>query len=766
MRRHETTRYGASIVTVMKTPDRAIGVRLAAATLALAFVGCGGRPAADGGAAGSTGQHPLHAPTRVVLVGFDGLDWGLLDRLIADGRCPNFARMKSEGAWANLVSYQPVLSPLIWTSIATGRRPEIHGVLDFVVTDPDTGADVPISNRFRKVHAFWNVLSAEGRRVHVVNWWASHPAEPINGVMVTERPFYQLFNLGTETVESSDVSPPDRLADVAARLVHVDSVGWDEVREYVDLERAEYEGRVAAALQADNPYHDRVNHLRKIVATTRGVFSIGRWLLAEEPFDVVALYVEGTDTIGHRFAQFLDPKLDWVDEAEHRAFRDTMARYYELCDRELGGLMAVAPDDVIWIVTADHGFLTGRARPSLPPDDFVSGAASWHRMVGVFLASGRHVRAGQIEHVDIYDLCRTLLWLGGAPISDELEGRELVELMEEGWAAQHPPARTASYSGLPMPWRRGPVSPTGVVDAARLRELQALGYVEGGDAERADLPREEEKATAAFNRAKLAEKRGDVEAAVAGYVEAVDLEPRFFKPMLELYRIFRTAEEHDKALYWLARAMQTDTPDLPHWLPVDLIRQGIRAGRLDQAFQVLQAMPPRWQQRPSYLVAQGIAATHLGLTDRAVEAFRRALEADPVNADALDGLLRIAHENPEIDASGAIEEAFSAAGTDLEALRRLGRVLVRFGEYEAAEPCLEAVLESDPTDTTFLRDLARVQQVLGRPADAATTMERYLALDPDTAAAWRLYAQLLEDAGRTAEAGEATARAEELESTS
>jgi tetratricopeptide (TPR) repeat protein len=302
-----------------------------------------------------------------------------------------------------------------------------------------------------------------------------------------------------------------------------------------------------------------------------------------------------------------------------------------------------------------------------------------------------------------------------------------------------------------------------VVDAARLRELQALGYIEGGDTRSSEAPLEQEKATAAMNRAKLAEKRGDMEAAVAGYVEAVDLAPHFFNPMLALYKIFLEADEHDKALYWLARALQTDAPNLPHWVPVELIRQGIRADRLEQAFQVLQAMPPRWQQRPSYLVAQGIAAAHLGLADQALDAFDRALAADPVNADALDGVLRLAHRDPGVDAGPAIEAALSAARTDLDALRRLGRLLVRFGEYEAAEPCLEAVLESDPTDTPALRDLARVQQVLGRTDDAAATMERYLALDPDTAAAWRLYARLLEDTGRTAKAAEATARADALE---
>jgi tetratricopeptide (TPR) repeat protein len=384
-------------------------------------------------------------------------------------------------------------------------------------------------------------------------------------------------------------------------------------------------------------------------------------------------------------------------------------------------------------------------------------------MVGVFLALGPQVRAGELEHADIYDLCRTLLWLAGVPISDELEGRELVELMTDDWAAAHPPEPIPSYSEIPMPWRSVSASTSAVTDAARLRELQALGYVDGGESGSAPPPLEEEKATAAFNRAKLAEKRGDMTAAVAGYVEAVDAAPHFFNPMLELYKIFRQAEEHDKALYWLARAMQTDAPNLPPWVSVDLIREAIRADRLPQALKVLQSMPPRWQRLPSYLAAQGIAAAQLGLVADAQQAFERALAVDPVNTDALDGLLRIAREDPTVDGSDAVEAALRAAETDLDALRRLGRLLVRFGEYEAAERCIQAVLASDPTDTRFLRDLARVQQALGRTADAAASMERYLALDPDTPAAWRLYARLLEDSNRTDEAVEAVRRAEQLE---
>src|ERR1700693_2461564 len=73
---------------------------------------------------------------RVLLIGLDGADMRIVDRLIREGKLPTFARLKREGAWGPLRSVEPLLSPLVWTSIATGRRPQDHGVFDFVEITP------------------------------------------------------------------------------------------------------------------------------------------------------------------------------------------------------------------------------------------------------------------------------------------------------------------------------------------------------------------------------------------------------------------------------------------------------------------------------------------------------------------------------------------------------------------------------------------------------------------------------------------------------
>ncbi|MBL8111867.1 MAG: alkaline phosphatase family protein, partial [Acidobacteria bacterium] len=80
------------------------------------------------------GQRPASKP-RVIVCGWDGADWSLLDPLMAAGKLPNVGALVASGRTYDLASFQPMASPMIWTTIATGRTPVDHGVADFQETD-------------------------------------------------------------------------------------------------------------------------------------------------------------------------------------------------------------------------------------------------------------------------------------------------------------------------------------------------------------------------------------------------------------------------------------------------------------------------------------------------------------------------------------------------------------------------------------------------------------------------------------------------------
>src|SRR5437764_4148791 len=123
--------------------------------------------------------------SRVLLIGWDAADWKVIQPLLDAGQMPNLARLMAGGVHGNLATIYPVLSPMLWTSVATGKRAYKHGIHGFTEPLPDGSGVRPITVLSRKTKAVWNILNQTGHRSIVVAWWPSHPAEPLNGVMVS-----------------------------------------------------------------------------------------------------------------------------------------------------------------------------------------------------------------------------------------------------------------------------------------------------------------------------------------------------------------------------------------------------------------------------------------------------------------------------------------------------------------------------------------------------------------------------------------------------
>ena len=122
---------------------------------------------------------------KLLLIGWDAADWRLINPLLDEGKLPNLRRLVEGGTIGNIATIEPMLSPMLWTSIATGKRAHKHGVLGFSEIDPISAAVRPVTTLSRKTRAIWNILTLEEKRCNVIGWWPSHPAEPINGVMVS-----------------------------------------------------------------------------------------------------------------------------------------------------------------------------------------------------------------------------------------------------------------------------------------------------------------------------------------------------------------------------------------------------------------------------------------------------------------------------------------------------------------------------------------------------------------------------------------------------
>ncbi|MCM8774400.1 MAG: alkaline phosphatase family protein [Candidatus Omnitrophica bacterium] len=107
---------------------------------------------------------------KVIILGIDAMDPELTEKLMGEGRLPNFSVLKTKGSYAPLSTTIPSESVVAWTSFATGLNPGAHGIFDFIMRNPQdyslylslTDSNAQGKSRFKlrkKGKDFWNILS-------------------------------------------------------------------------------------------------------------------------------------------------------------------------------------------------------------------------------------------------------------------------------------------------------------------------------------------------------------------------------------------------------------------------------------------------------------------------------------------------------------------------------------------------------------------------------------------------------------------------------
>jgi len=102
---------------------------------------------------------------RLLLVGWDSADWKIINPIMDSGGMPTLESLVSSGTSGNLTTLEPQLSPMLWTSIATGKMAYHHGVPGFTEVDPQSNAIVPVSAATRKCQTIWEMLASKGLTV-------------------------------------------------------------------------------------------------------------------------------------------------------------------------------------------------------------------------------------------------------------------------------------------------------------------------------------------------------------------------------------------------------------------------------------------------------------------------------------------------------------------------------------------------------------------------------------------------------------------------
>jgi predicted AlkP superfamily phosphohydrolase/phosphomutase/tetratricopeptide (TPR) repeat protein len=402
--------------------------------------------------------------SRLLLVGWDAADWKVINPLLTRGEMPNLAALIRGGVHGNLATIFPPLSPMVWTSIATGKRPYKHGIYGFTEPSEDGQAVRPVSNLGRKTKAFWNILNQHGKRSIVVGWWPSHPAEPIRGAMVSNHfPPGRGEKPGAPMMPGT-VWPADLRTRLAPLRIHPAELTGDILRMFAP-----------DAHQVDQQQDRSLFDLATIVAETMSIHAAATELIETEPWDLAAVYFCGIDHFSHRFMSYHAGKPRNKDEPRPGIFDSVVANGYRYHDLMLGRLIELAGPDCAVMVLSDHGFHSDELLPDYIPAE-AAGPAHEHRDFGVFVLRAPGVREGErIYGAGVLDIAPTVLHLFGIPTARDMDGKVLIN----AWRDRTAPEPVESWEDVAGEDGRHPPSRQydGVASAEALRQLVALGYV-------------------------------------------------------------------------------------------------------------------------------------------------------------------------------------------------------------------------------------------------------------------------------------------------
>ncbi|HXV58800.1 MAG TPA: alkaline phosphatase family protein [Gaiellaceae bacterium] len=256
---------------------------------------------------------------RVLVVGWDGADWDVLDPLLAAGELPALQSLVARGQRGVSRSCLPSHSWAAWPTFLTGRDPGGHGVFDILEYLPGASRRAPVSWQSILAPTWPARLSDAGKRTLLVNVPLTYPPPPIDGVVI-----------------AGGVVPPRR------PFSHPESVGPELGWPINGGSWTTFRGRPL----------DFLADLESL--TTRRAEAMRR-LLDEEPWDVACLVFVSTDRAQHCLLEYVHPGHPDHAAAAASPVADRVRGLYRLLDAELGSLLERIDDDDLVIFMSDHG---------------------------------------------------------------------------------------------------------------------------------------------------------------------------------------------------------------------------------------------------------------------------------------------------------------------------------------------------------------------------------------------------------------------------
>ncbi len=408
--------------------------------------------------------------TTVVLLGVDGYSWPLLLRYIRQGQMPATAALINRGVTGRLVTNSALISPIIWTTIATGQPMERHGISGHLINGN------PPTSSMRHVRAVWNIVSDHNKSVVVLGYMATWPAEKVRGVMVSD---YFMAEDMTDRIYPPHLTNDPVLKpawypyDPAEtwRLRHFTDFTFDPTQQFDPAG-----GPMSLAGKPPDVLDNFLigNNLTWPYMRDETIFRATIKYLDRRRPDLMITYFRGIDYVSHGFWKFMDRKdFPDVPEKSRQSFGMIIEKYYRYMDHIIGRIVETAGPDAHILLVSDHGH--GPAIGQYRPEKDLWYVSGRHRPGGVFIMTGPGIgRHRWIGNVDALDICPTMLALMGIPIARDMPGLVRRDFLADGGTdlmIQYVPTYEKQFNPSPV------IQKSPAADEEIRAQLSALGYI-------------------------------------------------------------------------------------------------------------------------------------------------------------------------------------------------------------------------------------------------------------------------------------------------
>ncbi|HEX6206978.1 MAG TPA: alkaline phosphatase family protein [Actinomycetota bacterium] len=262
---------------------------------------------------------------RVLLIGWDGADWRILDPMLEAGLLPNLKALIDRGARGVLKSTVPNHSWSAWPSFLTGLEPSNHGVYDIFERDFRTRKQLPVTYRSIKERTILPDLAAAGVETIMTNVPLTFPPQRIQGKLIS----------GGVLPKGRPHTHPEGLAaelEAAGKPFPINGMSW------------------TTFWNRPEPFLDEAMTL------TRQRIDANEHLLETTDWRFASLVYVATDRVQHCLAKYVSPDHPNYDTLSKEPLAERIRDVYRLLDEGLGRHLVHVGDDDLILFISDHGF--------------------------------------------------------------------------------------------------------------------------------------------------------------------------------------------------------------------------------------------------------------------------------------------------------------------------------------------------------------------------------------------------------------------------